>query len=283
MLSSKALLVYLSISQCMFRKLDQGATNSVESNFRTDRKVGNFTKKLLPGARELEAIGAIASSIRKFFYAQTLPWMSDGSRIISSKNYMDFTREFRARKATFDAAVEALLVCYPNLRMEAQAKLGDLFNANEYPTEARLRTAFACDVSFLPLPEAGDFRTQIDETEKQAFLAKMREVEANATRECWSRLHAVCVKAVEKLSAPDAIFRDSLVSNIQDLCALLPKLNVTDDPALEAARVQVEALANAIKPDVCRDNATERLDAASKLKAISDSMGAFMGAAQGTV
>lgn len=277
MLSNKAMLVYLSISQWTGRKLDKRATGSVETSFQTTGKVGNYTKKLLPGARELEAIGAQASAIRKFFYEMTLPWMSDGSRIISSKAYMDFTAEFRARKASFDATVEAFLAVYPNLRVEAQSKLGDLFNDYDYPTEARLRTAFQCNVSFLPLPEVSDFRTEVSDDEKQAFLASMREVEANATREVWTRLHAVVSKAVEKLSAPDAIFRDSLVANIQDLCALLPKLNVTDDPDLEAARLQVEALANAINPDLCRDNATERQDAAAKLKAISDSMGAFMG------
>ena len=279
MLSQKAILVYLTISQWTGRKLDKRATGHVEHDFKTDGKVGNYTKKLLPGARELEAIAAQAGAIRKFFYDQTLPWLADGTRILSSKNYIQFTQDYRARKNAFDASVEAFLTEYPKLRDAARAKLGELFSENEYPSAAHLRTAFQCDIAFLPLPDAADFRTEMLDSEKDAFLAKMREVEANATRECWTRLHDVCQKAIAKLAQPDAIFRDSLIQNISDICGLLPRLNVTDDPALENARQAVEKLAASISPDVCRDNATERQDAAAKLREITDKMGAFMGGA----
>ena len=85
-LSNKALLVYLSISQWTGRRTDQTATASVETAFGTDRKVGNYSKNLLPGAKELELIKSQAHAIRRFYYENTLPWMTDGSRILSSKN-----------------------------------------------------------------------------------------------------------------------------------------------------------------------------------------------------
>lgn len=275
-LANKTLLVYLSISQCAFRKIDKRATGHVEHNFQTVGKVGNYTKKLLPGTAELEEIDARARSIRKFFHEQTLPWLSDGTRIIASKNYMDFTREFRTRKAQFQASVEAFLVQYPNLRDAARTKLGELFHESEYPSPASLRTKFSCDVSFLPMPDATDFRTDVSDAERDEFLSKMREVQANAMRDCWARLHEVCTRAVEKLAQPNAIFRDSLIQNITDICGLLPKLNITDDPDLENARRDVERLAATISPDVCRDNPTERQNAAAELKKITDLMGDFM-------
>jgi hypothetical protein len=279
MLSSKALLVYLTISQWTGRKLDKRATGHVETDFKTSGKVGNYTKKLLPCARELEEISALAGAIRKFFYEQTLPWFSDGSRIISSKNYMDFVRQFQAKRLTFDAAVDAFLAQYPTLRDSARHSLGDLFSESEYPSTAHLKTAFQCEISFMPLPEVGDFRTEILDSEKDAFLARMRQVETVAMQDCWKRLHGVCTKAIEKLGQPEAIFRDSLIENIGEICALLPKLNIAEDPDLEAARQRVEALAASISPDTCRENPTERQDAASKLKQITESMSVFMGGA----
>jgi hypothetical protein len=276
-LSNKALLVYLNISQWTGRKLDRRATGAVEGQFETQKRVGNYTKKLLPGARELEHIQALAGQTRDYYYKNTLPWLSDGARILSGDHYLEFMREFASKKAKFNAAVEAFLVEYPHLKGAARAKLGQLFNEMEYPSEVRLRGAFKCEVSCMPMPEVGDFRTEVLDSEKDEFVKKMREVEANATRECFDRLQDVVTKAVSKLNDPKAIFRDSLITNILSICDLLPKLNITGDAALEQSRREVQALANSIVPDICRVNVNERQDAAKKLADLNKKMGALMG------
>src|SRR5206468_11429120 len=128
-------------------KKDKDATDTVETEYRTQGKVGNYTKKLLPGAIELKEVERLAGSLRKFFYEQTLPWYSDGSRILSSKNYIDFTREFAKRKGEFDGAVQTFIQNYPDLRERAKQTLGNLFRETEYPTVAKLQNSFACDIS----------------------------------------------------------------------------------------------------------------------------------------
>ncbi len=281
MLSTKALLIHVSISEWGARKIDRKATGQVETTFLTDRKVGQFSKRLLPSAKELEKISALARETRKFFHENTLPWLSDGSRILSSKNYLDFSSEMRKRKDAFDAAVKAFLIEYPVLRNAARAKLGELFNENEYPSEAKLSRAFEFEVACLPIPEVSDFRVEILDTEKDAFLNKMRDVESKAIKECYSRLSEVVRNAAEKLASPKAVFRDTLLENISDICALLPKLNAFDDQELEKTRLEVEAIVSKISPETCRENATERENAAKKLADINSRMGAIMGALKG--
>jgi hypothetical protein len=163
------------------------------------------------------------------------------------------------------------------LRVDARKQLGDLFNELEYPSTLQLSGSFQCEVRIYPMPDVKDFRTEVLQSEKDAFISDMRSVEETAMRECWTRLHDVVAKAVQKLSQPDAIFRDSLIQNITDMCALLPKLNITDDPTLEKARREVEALAATISPDVCRDNPTQRQATAKRLSDLTSLMGSFMG------
>src|SRR5437773_536002 len=103
-LSNKAILVNLSISQWVGRRIEKSAKETVETAHTTDKRVGNYTKKLLPGAKELEEIQRLAGAIRVFFYTNTAPWLNDGSRIISSKHYMEFTAEFRQMKGVLDRA-----------------------------------------------------------------------------------------------------------------------------------------------------------------------------------
>jgi hypothetical protein len=279
MLSNKALLVYVSISQWAGRKLDKRATGTVETTFATQSKVGNYTKKLLPGATELAKIGAVAGATRDLFYTNTLPWLADGARILSSKNYLDFVRAFQAKKIEFQTAVDEFLTVYPVLKDQARSKLGALYSDLDYPIEARLRDLFQCEIVFMPMPEVSDFRTEVLDSEKNDFMAKMRDVESKATADCFQRLSDVVARAATKLSSPDAIFRDSLIENITDICGLLPKLNITDNPDLETARLEVEALVSKISPETCRVNPAERQDVARQLADINAKMGAFMGAA----
>jgi len=279
-LSTKAVLVVLRISQWTARKLDRKASASVETAFSTTGKVGNYTKDLLPAARELDEIQRHAGNIRAFFYRNTLPWFSDGSRILSSKNYMDFTNEFRVKRADFDRAVSAFIQEYPKLREDAKTKLGHLFIDSEYPQVSQLASAFSCEVSFMPMPDVGDFRTEILESEKTAFLSKMRAVESDAVKECWNRLYEVVSKATDKLKQPDAVFRDSLIENISDMVSLLPKLNVTDDADLEAMRQTVAQVIASVSPVDMRKSNHARTDTAKKLDDITAKMSVFMGGFQ---
>lgn len=276
-ISDKALLVNLSIRQWIGKRIDKRATETVEATHLTEKKSGNFTKKLLPGAKELEDIQRLSGALRVFFYEQTLPWCSDGSRIISSKNYIDFTTDFRNKKSEFDRAVAEFLYSYPTLKEQAKIKLGDLYKEHEYPDMTELELAFSCDVTFMPVPDVKDFRVELSEQEKQTFLDSMAKVESQALRDCWNRMHEVVTKAVVKLSEPEAVFRDSLISNIQEICTLMPKLNVTDDPNLETMSKDIQIVVSKLNPEMCRDNSHARNQAAEKLDNILDKMSVFMG------
>lgn len=276
MLSNKALLVSLNISQCVFRKLDKRATETVVQTHATEHAVGNYTKKLLPGAKELDNIQRIAGNIRVFFYEQTLPWCADGSRIISSKNFLDFTSAFHSKRVEFEQAVAEFINAYPTLKEQARAKLGDLFNPLDYPSELYLKNMFNCQVNFMPMPDVADFRVEITDQERDTFLKTMHTVESNALKECYQRMHDLVSKAALKLQEPDAIIRESLIGNIQDLCSLMPKLNVNDDADLEATRVEVENIVKGISVAEVREIGVKRNEAATALSNAMSKMNSFM-------
>lgn len=276
-LSSKALLVQVNISAWSARRLDRAATSTVILNHSTSAEAGAYTKNLLPGAEELKTISALSSKIRRHFYEQTLPWMSDGSRIISAKNHLKFSGEIRAMVGEFNASVAEFVKAYPMLRASAASKLGGLYDVEEYPSIHEIESKFGVTVTYLPMPDVKDFRVELSDNEKREFEKRMRETESAALRDAWSRLHAVAKTAAEKLSDSKAVFRDSLLENVTEICALLPALNILDDDKLEASRLEVEQLVNKLSPDLLRDNASERDDAAKKLKDITARMGAYMG------
>lgn len=277
MLSNNAMLVSLTISQWTARRLDKIATNTVEEKHGNASRTGNYTKKLLPGSRELDAVASTASAMRAFYYAQTLPWSNEGMRILAAKNYLPFNKEFKRYKDAFEDAVKTFAAAYNILKVDAQNKLGDLFREAEYPHESAILTKFGVAVDFFPMPDVGDFRVSIQDADKEVFVQRMKDVEATAMKECWTRLYEVVSKAASRLSQPDAVFRDSLIENILDVCTLLPRLNIQDDPALEKARSEVEGIVAGISADVCRSSTSERNNAARSLQDAISRMSSIMG------
>jgi len=276
-IQDKALLVSLKISQWSGRRLDRTATATAENAHATSGRVGNYNKQLLPKCYELEKIHSMTNELRKFFLSQTLPWLTDGTRIISAKNYLDFTQAYRARQNAHAKAVDAFISAYPNLVKIAETKLGTLFNPAEYPSADKLREAFRTEVNFYPMPATSDFRIELDAQAQADFAANIQNAEREAMREVWGRLHDVVSKAAVSLSNPDAIFRDTLLSNVTELCALLPKLNITDDAQLESMRREVESKLVAQTPERLRENKTERQSTAQALTDIMSKMSAAMG------
>ncbi len=96
-------------------------------------------------------------------------------------------------------------------------------------------------------------------------------------KDCWNRLYTVVSKAVDKLNTPEGVFRDTLLDNIVEVCALLPKLNISDDPELEAMRRNIENIVTLVSPKDCRDSAHVRTTTAQKLSDITSKMNVFMG------
>ena len=278
-LSTKALLVTVNISQWTGRKIDRAATDLVQDQKGAERNSGNYHKKLLPAATELEAIAAIASQARKFFYDNSLPWLSDGTRIISSENYIDFSKDFKKIRQKFDSAVKAFEVAYPSLQTQAQQKLGQLYSAEEYPSATEIGQRFKIDLGYYPLPDATDFRIDISEQDKKEFEAKILDVQAKGLNECFNRLHDVVQKAVDRLGQPDATFRDSLIENINEVVKILPRLNINNNVELETSRKEIASIVSNLSGPSLRQNATAKQDAHAKLKKALANMGAIMGSA----
>lgn len=274
-LSRRALLVAVNISAWTGRKLDKKATATANETHHAESSAGSYHKKLLPQAAELAKVAAIASNARAYFHANTLPWMADGTRIISAKNYLNFASEIRKIKSEYESAVSEFSAAYPKLKQDAEKTLGDLYNPNEYPDFISDRFSF--EVNYLPLPDVSDFRIEVSEAEKAEFSRKMREIESAAMRDAWSRLHSVIKNAAEKLSKPDAVFRDSLIDNISEMANILPMLNITEDSQLEKVSSDVKALVSKLIPETIRANPSERQDAASKLAALERNLSAYVG------
>lgn len=280
-LSDRALLVQLSISQWTARKYDKKATAEVAVTFNTSKDAGRYNKSLLPMNDYLDRVHKKTTHIREKFYKNTLPWGIEGTMMLPTTNYLAFMTEFRKEKNEWLSLVDDFVDEYPRLQMDAQRVLGGLYADSDYPTPDAIARKFNIDMAVFPVPTT-DFRCQIASDEltriQQDVEARVANAQATAMNEVWQRMFDKVKHMAEKLADPKAIFRDTLVDNLKDQCAMLSRLNFMDDPNLEALRQQVEGTLASHHPDALRNDPDLRRDTAAEAKAIMDKMSVFMGA-----
>jgi hypothetical protein len=273
------LLVQLSISQWTARKFDKRATKSVADAFSTLKEAGRYNKALLPMNDLLDNVHKKTTLIRQKYYDNTLPWGIDGTQMLPTRNYLNFMSDFRKEKDDWKYLVGEFVDNYDSLRADAKRVLGGLYNDEDYPPASDIPKKFKIDMAVYPVPST-DFRVALGSEEltriQQDVTRRVEEAGQAAMQEIWQRLFDRVKHMAEKLADPKAIFRDSMVENARELCALLPKLNFTDDPQLEAMRQQVEG--SLIKhPEALRNDPDLRRDTAAEAKKIMDAMSVFMG------
>lgn len=280
--SKKVMLANLTISVWNARRLDKRATDEVAKNHNEAIPIGRYNKKLLPGeVKSYEKVCKLGSALRDFHYTQTMEYDQLGVRLLPAGIYMDYTAKLRELQRDFDTAVEEFLADYDNLVAQARVMLNGLFNEGDYPTIETLRGKFGVSLRVLPFPDAEKFGVVLPEEElagiRQDIEDQTQEAINNAMGDLWQRLYDVVARMSERLAQPNAIFRDSLVENVREICDLLPQMNFTEDQDLENLRKQVDEKLAIHEPETLRNDPLARNQAAKQAVEIQSMMAAFMG------
>ena len=274
-ISASAVLVELNISVWPASKIDREITSQVNASASAHKDASQTKKNLFAGTSLRADIEKFAARVRLYNNQHTLPWADKGERMLPTKLFMEYKQTMNGYERTFEMLCDNFFDQYETLVQEAKTNLGAMYKAEDYPDLTEVRNKFSFRRSVKPLPEAGDFRLDVPASDleemKQAYEAQYAEKLADAMRTPWERLHEVLVGMSKKLEdSGDAKkrYHDSLLSNPLELCELLTKLNVTNDPKLEDARRQVELAMLGTDIDGVKDDPTVRENLKSKVDAI---------------
>lgn len=289
MIGSNAMLVELNIPLWTARKMDKKVSEEVDNAKGTRARGGNYHKNLLAGSDKLERIQKIAGAARTWHYENTLPWTDKGARLLPMKSFFDYKQTLNNFEIQFTQAVNDFCIEYPQLVSKSAFTLGGLFDRDEYPDVEKVRNKFGFKYSFSPVPEAGDFRVDVEEEAlnelKEQYESMYKKKLDEAMQDAWQRLHDVLTHMSQKLDfSDDAVdengnkikrspFHTSTITNAVELCGLLTKLNITNDPKLEAARQQLERALVNIDADTVKESQEIRHSVKAKVDAILDMFG----------
>ena len=269
-ISNNGVLVDLSISVWTGRKMDKKASADVDAANSTKTKAGAYHKNLFAGSDKLERIVSTSAKIRNWHLEQTLPWSDTGIRLLPMGNFFSYKQQLSAYEQEFSVVVADFVNSYPTLISAAAFQIGTLFNRDEYPDVSKVLSKFGIHYSFTPVPESGDFRVDADNETKQLlaeqYEKEYRTREETMAKELWDRLHGYLKLMSERLEKPELDaqgkpkrkpFHETHLTNGEELCSLLTRLNINSDPKLEQARKELEvALSGVTVTDIRKSEGT---------------------------
>tara|TARA_Y100000593_G_scaffold76373_1_gene141145 strand:- start:1925 stop:2845 length:921 start_codon:yes stop_codon:yes gene_type:complete len=261
-ISSSAMLVELSISTWTGRKLDKQASRQVTTDNNAKTGIANVHKKLLGDCEELDVIQKFVGNVRNIHYSMTMPWSDTGMRLLPTAQYFNYHKTMTDFTNSHKELVTKFLNSYATSVADAQDKLGDLFKRIDYPSVDSIASKFRFGISYIPLPDVGDFRVDIGNEQKEVLQKSYTDYYANqlqnAMNDVWTRLHKVLKNMSERLDFADSdtkkIFRDTLVSNVIDIVELLSVCNVTKDSRMESMRLKLDSALRGVTADALRDD-----------------------------
>jgi hypothetical protein len=277
-ISSAAMIVDFNASVWTARKKDMKASDDIAAMNGADVGIADVRKKLLGNCDELIAVQKFSANVRNIHYSMTLPWSDNGSRLLTTQQYFKYNEVMSQLQTEFHVLVDSFLQAYQWEVSKAQAKLGAMFNRDEYPTSDAIRDKFRFRVSYEELPDGGntgDWRLDLPHEAMQTLrtnYANSFDLKINsAMSNLWHKLHDNLVTLVRQLDVNEEGKGNRLYDTVFDraieLVSMLGTCNVTKDSQMEAMRRKLEDAFYGLNLDQIKNSPSLREDTRSKLTA----------------
>ena len=250
-LSSSGMLVEFTLSVWEGRKKDKRASKQVSSAHGADAGVADVHKHLLGHCTQLEDLKRCRNAARTSHRLLTLPWSDMGGRLIATEAYLDYVTVMDAHRQQFEQLVREFLDVYDWEVIQAETRLGDMFNPMEYESRASLEHKFAFNLHYSPLPDAGDFRVDVQNEALEVLKTGYQDMYEMKIKQAMQdilfgqdRLEDTLTTLHRQLDWTEGEKRKKIYETVFDRVLetldLMKTYNLTGNAEMEAVRVKLE-------------------------------------------
>lgn len=260
------------------KSLTLAQKNLVADSFGAEAKFLSAGKKLLDTSHPaFKAVTAIRGRAIAYWKAVSLPFPEPGVRLIPQQVITEFDQQVVKLRRELDDAVAELDCRYDELRSAAQVRLGDLFDASDYPVS--LIGLFAIEHDY-PSVEPPDYLRQLNpelyQQECQRVQSRFDEAVQLAEQAFLEELVRLVDHITERLSGTDdgkpRVFRDSAVTNLIEFFERFRTLNVRSNEQLDELVARAQQVLGGVNPQQLRDSATLRQRVVTQLSGVQSSL-----------
>ncbi|HUQ71025.1 MAG TPA: hypothetical protein VM165_15970 [Planctomycetaceae bacterium] len=243
-------------------------------SFSAEAKFLSAAKKLLDTQHPAyQAVTAVRGQIVQHWKSLTLPYPEPGLRLIRQDDLAPFDQQLGRFREDLQSAVCALDEQYAELRRSARGRLGELFNAADYPPS--LQDEFAVTWEFPsvePPPYLAQLNPRLYEQECQRVQARFDEAVELAEQAFVDELAQLVSHLTDRLAGSDdgkpKVFRDSAVEHLSEFFQRFRRLNIGSNAQLDELVGQAQQIVRGVQPQQLRDNTSLRQRVVTQLTGV---------------
>jgi len=256
--------------------------NQAADSFGAEGKFLSAGKKLLDTSHPaFKAVTAIKGRCLSYWRAVSLPYPEPGIRLIRQQGINEFDNQMAAFREELRDAVAELDRRYTELRSAARRRLGDLFDASDYPIS--LIGLFGIEHEY-PSVEPPSYLRQLNpelyEQECQRMQARFDEAvqlaEAAFTEEIAKLVEHLSERLNGESDGKAKVFRDTAVTNLTEFFERFRSLNVRSNEQLDDLVQRAQNVLHGVEPQQLRDNSSLRQRLVTQLASVQSSLDGLM-------
>lgn len=256
-IASRLLLTTLSTSAWRATKLHKDETAAEQQRHKSDAPKVLVTISKHAALLELYKLHSDAYHTHR---ALTLPSVQDGMRLVPASGQLKHSDELRKFGEQHKKLVRAFMRDYDDEKAAAPAKLNGLFDARMWPSHEEVEERFGFETRYLSCPVDGQWKDWLNES---------AQIAEDALRD---RLRDALLRVRDRCKGDGKLF-STVFSNIAELCAMVPALNLTAAVDLDAVAASATSLGD-LSAEALRDDKEGRKQVAKEASRILSLLGA---------
>ncbi|MBT4086749.1 MAG: hypothetical protein HOE83_23375 [Alphaproteobacteria bacterium] len=232
---------------------DKKATAELENRFNIEPGMADGYKKILnPNLPEYKAPGKIQDAFGNYLRGATSCWDDGGNRFITTAGLASLQSVEQTMRFEFDAAVDAFKEALPRLIDDIANSGNGLFDRSMYPTPEEIGERFVWSFSINVIPDTANTMLALADNQvaaiREASEADMIRRVEDATVKAHDSVFEILDRASRHLkefgdnidgSKRSRSFNNNLIEKVIEASNLLPGLNITGNPKMDALGAKI--------------------------------------------
>lgn len=264
------------------RALTRDQVRAAAAQFHADVRSLSASKKLVdtrhPAYRE---VLSVLGRAKGYWKSLTVPYPDKGTRLLMRDRVADFDRQMGLYREALETAVQELQSCYADIRARAQERLGDLFDAQDYPLSLVDEFELSWEYPNIEPPAyLKSVHPQLYEQEMARIRSRFEEAVALTEQAFVGKFHELVTHLTDRLKGgvdgKPKVFQKSTVDNLRTFFEEFKALNIGSSHELTQLVEQAQAAVGGHDAEDLRGDDALRASVGEQLSGIGEALTGLM-------
>lgn len=271
-LATSGLLVSVEVNVWSATKQDRAISNEVTTAKKADANAGRFVKNLLANNIDHKNLLNYRQTIYNWMQRVTYPW-NKAQDYLPHVSLPTFMQEFHTHKTEFERLLDVFCANYSTTVSNMAFAQGDMFNRNDYPDVAEVRSKFGVTLYTSEIP-VGDYRCSIAQDladdlnnhynqQAEKIVQSILDDQIERLTDVMKSLAHCC--GYDETTTTDGETKqkkrkiyEGTVEKAKEYCRVFKDFNLTNDARLDEAVSQLDLALRGVDAETLRDSEAVR-------------------------